>query len=57
MAHMQAARQRLVLDELLRVQLALVQRKRQIERTSRGFTHSVDGPLVAAFRAPAALRR
>ena len=51
MAHMQAARQRLVLDELLRVQLALVQRKRQIERTSRGFTHSVDGPLVDAFRA------
>jgi ATP-dependent DNA helicase RecG len=51
MAHMQAARQRLVLDELLRVQLALVQRKRQIERTSRGYTHSVDGPLVDAFRA------
>jgi ATP-dependent DNA helicase RecG len=50
MAHMQAARQRLVLDELLRVQLALVQRKRQIERTSRGFTHEMDGPLVSAFR-------
>jgi ATP-dependent DNA helicase RecG len=50
MAHMQAARQRLVLDELLRVQLALVQRKRQIERTSRGFTHTMDGPLVDAFR-------
>jgi ATP-dependent DNA helicase RecG len=51
MAHMQAARQRLVLDELLRVQLALVQRKRQIERTSRGYTHTLDGPLVDAFRA------
>ena len=51
MAHMQAARQRLVLDELLRVQLALVQRKRQIERMSRGFTHTLDGPLVDAFRA------
>ena len=50
MAHMQAARKRLVLDELLRVQLALVQRKRQIERTARGITHSMDGPLVTAFR-------
>jgi ATP-dependent DNA helicase RecG len=51
MAHMQAARKRLVMDELLRVQLALVQRKRQIERTARGISHSMDGPLVDAFRA------
>jgi ATP-dependent DNA helicase RecG len=51
MPHMQAARKRLVLDELLRVQLALVQRKRQIERTARGLSHTLEGPLVAAFRA------
>jgi ATP-dependent DNA helicase RecG len=50
MPRMQAARSRLVLDELLRVQLALVQRKRQIERTSRGFSHAMAGPLVSAFR-------
>jgi ATP-dependent DNA helicase RecG len=35
MAHKEVARRRLVLDELLRVQLALVQRKRHVERTTR----------------------
>jgi ATP-dependent DNA helicase RecG len=49
MAHRDVARRRLVLDELLRVQLALVQRKRHIERTTRGIAHQVDGPLVDAF--------
>jgi ATP-dependent DNA helicase RecG len=49
MAHRDVARRRLVLDELLRVQLALVQRKRHIERTTQGIAHRVDGPLVDAF--------
>jgi ATP-dependent DNA helicase RecG len=49
MAHRDVARRRLVLDELLRVQLALVQRKRHIERTTKGIAHRVDGPLVGAF--------
>ena len=48
-AHQDVARRRLVLDELLRVQLALVQRKRHIERTTQGIAHQVDGPLVDAF--------
>jgi ATP-dependent DNA helicase RecG len=51
MAHRDVARRRLVLDELLRVQLALVQRKRHIERTTRGIAHRVGGPLVDAFAA------
>ncbi len=49
MAHKEAARRRLVLDELLRVQLALVQRKRHIERTTQGIAHTVEGPLLDAF--------
>jgi ATP-dependent DNA helicase RecG len=49
MAHRDVARRRLVLDELLRVQLALVHRKRHIERTTQGIAHRVDGPLVDAF--------
>jgi ATP-dependent DNA helicase RecG len=49
MAHQAVARRRLVLDELLRVQLALVQRKRHIERTTRGVSHADEGPLLAAF--------
>jgi ATP-dependent DNA helicase RecG len=44
-----AARRRLVLDELLRVQLALVERKRHLERTTRGIAHGRPGPLVARF--------
>ncbi len=49
MAHKEVARRRLVLDELLRVQLALVQRKRHIERTTRGIAHVTHGPLLDAF--------
>ncbi len=49
MAHKEVARRRLVLDELLRVQLALVQRKRHIERTTRGIAQVTDGPLLDAF--------
>jgi ATP-dependent DNA helicase RecG len=49
MPHMTAARKRLVLDELLRVQLALVERKRHIERTTRGITHGRPGALVEKF--------
>jgi ATP-dependent DNA helicase RecG len=48
-AHKEVARRRLVLDELLRVQLALVQRKRHIERTTRGIAHVTRGPLLDAF--------
>jgi ATP-dependent DNA helicase RecG len=43
------ARRRLVLDELLRVQLALVERKRHLERTTRGIVHGKPGPLVEQF--------
>jgi ATP-dependent DNA helicase RecG len=50
MGQMMAARKRLVFDELLRVQLALVLRKRALERTTKGIRHTVGGPLVQAFR-------
>jgi len=43
------ARRRLVFDELLRVQLKLVQRKRQLERTTAGFAHDLSGVLVRRF--------
>ena len=43
------ARRRLVLDELLRLQLALVERKRHLERTTPGITHAPPGELVARF--------
>jgi ATP-dependent DNA helicase RecG len=49
LAHKEVARRRLVLDELLRVQLALVQRKRHIERTTRGIAQQTAGPLLDAF--------
>lgn len=45
----QQARKRLVFDELLRVQLKLVQRKRQLEAEAVGIRHVVDGALVARF--------
>jgi ATP-dependent DNA helicase RecG len=45
------ARDRLVFDELLRVQLALVLRKRQIEATSTGIVHDTSGRLVERFLA------
>ncbi|RMH82390.1 MAG: ATP-dependent DNA helicase RecG [Actinomyces sp.] len=43
------ARRRLVFDELLRVQLELVRRKRRLEREVEGIEHRIDGPLLAAF--------
>jgi ATP-dependent DNA helicase RecG len=49
MGAMQAARYRLAFDELLRLQLILVMRKRAVERESRGIRHRVDGPLVDRF--------
>ena len=47
-----AARARLVFDELLRVQVELVRRKRELERTSLGIAHVAGvggGPLVQRF--------
>ena len=49
MGDVAAARKRLVFDELLRVQVALVRRKRELERTSVGYRHRVDGPMVRSF--------
>ncbi len=45
------ARRRLVFDELFRLQLALVLRKRAIERTEVGLAHRTDGPLLSGFTA------
>ena len=45
----EAARRRLAFDELLRVQLVLVVRKRQLERMSRGLSHVIGGELVRRF--------
>lgn len=42
MGHMVRARQRLVMDELLRLQVALVHRKVELERSRRGVVHVVD---------------
>ncbi|MDP8976952.1 MAG: ATP-dependent DNA helicase RecG, partial [Actinomycetota bacterium] len=44
-----AARKRLAFDELLRLQLALVMRKRAVEREAKGIRHVVDGELVERF--------
>jgi ATP-dependent DNA helicase RecG len=44
-----AARRRLAFDELLRVQLVLVLRKRRMERDQVGIEHTVGGPLVQRF--------
>jgi ATP-dependent DNA helicase RecG len=43
------ARRRLVFDELLRIQLVLVRRKRELEATSVGIRHDVPGELVRRF--------
>jgi ATP-dependent DNA helicase RecG len=51
MAAKEHARRRLVVDELLRLQLALVMRKRAVERESKGIRHVVDGELVRRFHA------
>jgi ATP-dependent DNA helicase RecG len=44
------ARRRLAFDELLRVQLVLVLRKRAMERNQLGIAHEVAGDLVDRFR-------
>jgi ATP-dependent DNA helicase RecG len=51
MGEKEAARKRLVFDELLRVQLALVRRKRALERTAKGISHRIGGTpdFVAQF--------
>lgn len=46
-----AARRRLIFEELFRMQLSLVLRKRLLEATEQGLEHTVDGPLLARFRA------
>ena len=43
------ARKRLTFDEFMRMQLALVARKRAIERESSGLSHRIDGELVPNF--------
>ena len=50
-AEKEQARRRLAFDELLRVQLVLVLRKRAMERDQRGLVHRVDGDLVRRFYA------
>jgi ATP-dependent DNA helicase RecG len=44
------ARTRLAFDELLRLQLVLVMRKRALERSSMGIRHNVDGRLLERLR-------
>lgn len=43
------ARRRLMFDELLRVQLELVRRKRWLERHTAGLSHAVGGEMVDRF--------
>ena len=59
MAAQGAARKRLAFDELFRLQVALVLRKRAVERESKGFSHVIEGDLVRQFHAslPFALTR
>ncbi|MDQ3757477.1 MAG: ATP-dependent DNA helicase RecG, partial [Actinomycetota bacterium] len=49
MAAKHAARKRLAFDELFRLQVMLVLRKRAVERESKGIRHVVDGELVRRF--------
>ena len=49
MAAAMSARRRLAFDELLRVQLVLVLRKRAMERQSLGIRHADGGELVSRF--------
>lgn len=49
MKQKEIARHRLAFDELLRVQLVLVLRKRAMEREQRGIEHAVSGKLVHRF--------
>jgi ATP-dependent DNA helicase RecG len=44
------ARRRLGFDELLRLQLVLVMRKRAVERECQGIAHSVGSGLLSSFR-------
>ncbi|HEX7131485.1 MAG TPA: ATP-dependent DNA helicase RecG [Iamia sp.] len=48
-ADVSVARKRLVFDELLRVQLALILRKRALERVTKGIEHQTGGALVEQF--------
>ncbi len=50
LAEVSVARRRLVFEELFRMQLALVMRKRALEATEVGMEHVVDGPLMQRFR-------
>ena len=45
-----AARRRLGFDELLRLQLVLVMRKRAVEREANGISHRIGSPLMERFR-------
>ena len=45
----QSARKRLVFDELLRLQLKLIMRKRAVERAAVGISHDTGGELVGRF--------
>ena len=49
MREKESARRRLAFDELLRVQLVLVMRKRALEHEARGVSHTIDGELVRRF--------
>ena len=49
MGQKEKARRRLAFDELFRVQLVLVGRKRAYEAEARGIRHTVDGELVRRF--------
>ena len=49
MGEVAEARRRLVFDELLRIQLELVERKRAMESGSAGVAHDISGAMVGQF--------
>lgn len=51
MGEITQARKRLIFEELFRMQLALVLRKRALSRTEVGVAHEIAGPLSKQFRA------
>jgi ATP-dependent DNA helicase RecG len=51
LAEAQSAAHRLKFDEFLRMQIALVARKRALEAEETGIRHDIDGALVRAFHA------